>query len=60
MMSILSVSVLVFVASNGLAQQKIVRKELYKANIGTQTISTVDFREIVLQPEQMGELHRHP
>jgi quercetin dioxygenase-like cupin family protein len=60
MMSILSVSALVFVASNALAQQKIVRKELYKANIGTQTISTVDFREIVLQPEQMGGLHRHP
>jgi hypothetical protein len=32
---------------------KIVRKELYKANIGTQPISTVDGREIVLQPKQM-------
>jgi quercetin dioxygenase-like cupin family protein len=60
MMSILSVSVLVFVVTNALAQQKVVRKELYKANIGTQTISTVDVREIVLQPEQKGGLHRHP
>lgn len=53
-------TVLVFVASNAWAQQKIVRKELYKANIGAQTISTVDVREIVLQPKQMGGLHRHP
>lgn len=53
-------TVLVFLAGNASAQQKIVRKELYKANIGTQTISTVDVREIVLQPKQMGGLHRHP
>lgn len=58
--AILIFNILVFVASNALAQQKIVRKELYKANIGTQTISTVDVREIVLQPKQMGGLHRHP
>jgi hypothetical protein len=45
--SILSVGILVFVATSASAQQKIVRKELYKANIGTQTISTVDVREIV-------------
>lgn len=60
MVLILSVSVLVSLASNALAQQKIVRKELYTANIGPQTISTVDVREIVLQPKQMGGLHRHP
>lgn len=59
-MSILSVSILVFVAANASAQQKIVRKELYKADIGTQPISTVDVREIVLQPKQMAGLHRHP
>jgi quercetin dioxygenase-like cupin family protein len=56
----LAVSILVFVAANASAQQKIVRKELYKANIGTQPISTVDVREIVLQPKQMTGLHRHP
>ena len=56
----LAVSILVFVAGNASAQQKIVRKELYKANIGTQPISTVDVREIVLQPKQMTGLHRHP
>lgn len=58
--SILAVSILVFVAANASAQQKIVRKELYKADIGTQPISTVDVREIVLQPKQMAGLHRHP
>jgi len=52
--SILAVSILVFVAANASAQQKIVRKELYKADIGTQPISTVDVREIVLQPKQMA------
>jgi quercetin dioxygenase-like cupin family protein len=59
-MSILSVCILVFVAANASAQQKIVRKELYKAKIGTQSISTVDVREIVLQPKQMAGRHRHP
>lgn len=53
-------AVLVFVVASALAQQKIVRKELYKANIGAQTISTVDVREIVLEPRQKGGLHRHP
>jgi len=60
MMSILAITILVFVAANAPAQPKIVRKELYKANIGTQPISTVDVREIVLQPKQKGGLHRHP
>jgi quercetin dioxygenase-like cupin family protein len=55
----LAVSILVFVAVAS-AQQKIVRKELYKANIGTQPISTVDVREVVFQPKQMTGLHRHP
>ena len=54
-MSILSVSILVFAAANASAQQKIVRKELYKANIGTQPISTVDVREVVFQPKQMTD-----
>ena len=58
-MSILGVSILVFIA-NASAQQKIVRKELYKANIGTQPISMVDVREVVFQPKQMTGLHRHP
>jgi quercetin dioxygenase-like cupin family protein len=58
--SILAVTILVFVAANASAQQKIVRKELYKANIGTQPISTVDVREIVFQPKQITGLHRHP
>jgi quercetin dioxygenase-like cupin family protein len=56
----LAVSILVFVAANASAQQKIVRKELYQANIGTQTISIVDVRKIVFQPKQMTGLHRHP
>src|SRR6058998_1038122 len=60
MMSILAITILVFVAANAPAQPKIVRKELYKANIGAQPISTVDVREIVLQPKQKGGLHRHP
>src|SRR5881227_2190381 len=60
MMSILSVSILVFVAVGVSAKPKIVRKELYKASIGTQSISTVDVREIVFQPKQMTGLHRHP
>ena len=59
-MSILVVTIVVFVAANASAQQKIARKELYKGNIGTQTISTVDVREIVFQPKQMTEVHRHP
>lgn len=59
-MSILSIAILVFVAASAPAQQKIVRRELYKANIGTQPISTVDVREIVLKPNQIGGLHRHP
>lgn len=50
----------VFDSSNAVAQQTIVRKELYIANIGTQPISVVDVREIVLQPKQMTGLHRHP
>src|SRR5215467_2071361 len=58
--SIMTFTVLAFVGSNALAQQKIVRKELYTANIGAQTISTVDVREIVLQPKQIGGVHRHP
>ncbi len=36
------------------------RKELYKASIGTQPISTVDVREIDFQPNQTTGLHRHP
>ena len=59
-MSILPVSVLVFIATCASAQPTIVRKELYKANIGTQPISTVDVREVVFQPKQMTGLHRHP
>jgi quercetin dioxygenase-like cupin family protein len=55
----LAVSILVFVAVAS-AQQKIVRKELYRTNIGTQPISTVDVREVVFQPKQMTGLHRHP
>ena len=60
MMSILPVSVLVFVVASASAQPTIVRKELYKANIGTQPISMVDVREIVLQPKQIAGLHKHP
>lgn len=56
----MSISILVFIATNVSAQQTIVRKELYKANIGTQQISTVDVREIVFKPKQMTGLHRHP
>ena len=59
-MSILSVSILVFLAVSASAQPKIVRKELYKASIGTQPISTVDVREIDFQPKQTTGLHRHP
>jgi quercetin dioxygenase-like cupin family protein len=58
--STLSISILVFIATNVSAQQTIVRKELYKANIGTQQISTVDVREIVFKPKQMTGLHQHP
>jgi quercetin dioxygenase-like cupin family protein len=58
--SILSITILVFVAATASAQPKVVRKELYKANIGTQPISIVDVREIVLQPKQLAGLHRHP
>ena len=49
MMSILPVSILVFVAVSVSAEPKIVRKELYKASIGAQLISTVDVREIDLK-----------
>jgi quercetin dioxygenase-like cupin family protein len=49
-----------FDPANALGQQRIERKELYKANIETQPISTVDVREIVFQPKQMTGLHRHP
>ncbi len=42
------------------AEQKIVRKELGKADVGPRTISTVDVREIVFEPGQMTGLHRHP
>ena len=59
-MSVLSVSILVFVVVSASAQPKIVRKELYKASIGTQPISTVDVREIDFQPKQTTGLHRHP
>jgi quercetin dioxygenase-like cupin family protein len=59
-MSILSVSILVFLSASASAQPKIVRKELYKASIGTQPISTVDVREIDFQPKQTTGLHRHP
>jgi quercetin dioxygenase-like cupin family protein len=58
--SILAVGIVVFAAANVSAQQKIVRKELYKADIGVQPISTVDVREIVLQPNQITGRHRHP
>jgi quercetin dioxygenase-like cupin family protein len=58
--STLSISILVFIATNVSAQQTIVRKQLYKANIGTQQVSTVDVREIVFKPKQMTGLHRHP
>jgi quercetin dioxygenase-like cupin family protein len=60
MMSILPVSVLVFIAACASAQPTIVRKELYKANIGTQPVSMVAVQEIVFQPKQMTGLHRHP
>ncbi len=49
-----------FLAVNGSAQEKIERKELFKANIEAQTISTVDVREIVFKPGQHTGLHRHP
>jgi pimeloyl-ACP methyl ester carboxylesterase/quercetin dioxygenase-like cupin family protein len=42
------------------AEDKIVRKELGKAEIGPRTISTVGVREIIFQPGQMTGLHRHP
>lgn len=42
------------------ATSKIVRKELFKAQIGRQPVSTVDVREIVFQPGQKTGLHRHP
>ena len=59
-MSILSVSILVFLSASASAQPKIVRKELYKASIGTEPISAVDVREIDFQPKQTTGLHRHP
>jgi quercetin dioxygenase-like cupin family protein len=39
---------------------KIVRKELFRAQIGRQPVSTIDGREIVFQPGQKTGLHRHP
>ena len=42
------------------ATTKIVRKELFKAQIGRQPVSTVDVREIVFRPGQKTGLHRHP
>jgi quercetin dioxygenase-like cupin family protein len=55
-------SILSFAATSTIAeaQPKIERRELYKANIGAQPVSTVDVREIVFQPKQMTGLHRRP
>lgn len=43
-----------------MTHQTIVRKKLFKARIGTRTVSTVDVREIAFHPKQVTGLHRHP
>jgi quercetin dioxygenase-like cupin family protein len=43
-----------------MSQQTIQRKELLKAVLGRQSISTVDVREICLGPGQSAGRHLHP
>jgi quercetin dioxygenase-like cupin family protein len=61
--AIVGVAIFLTTISSGWSETttpKIVRKELFKAQIGRQPVSTVDVREIVFQPGQKTGLHRHP
>jgi quercetin dioxygenase-like cupin family protein len=43
-----------------MVQNKIERKELLLAPIGSRTISTVDIKEVTMPPGQKGAYHNHP
>lgn len=45
---------------NSMGQDKIIRKQLLTADIGTQTVKKVDMREINFQPLQRTGYHQHP
>ncbi|MBA3831701.1 MAG: cupin domain-containing protein [Chthoniobacterales bacterium] len=60
--SIFSAAILIFFFASirATAQEKIERKQLLEAQIGAQTVSSVDVREIIFKPSQKTGLHRHP
>ena len=51
---------LILISMNTRSQNKIVRKEIYTANIGGRVIKKVDVREIKLSPGQKTWPHKHP
>ena len=46
--------------TSSMGQDKIVRKELMTANIGSRVVKKVDVREINFQPGQKVGYHKHP
>ncbi|MET4083935.1 quercetin dioxygenase-like cupin family protein [Pedobacter sp. UYP30] len=51
---------LLLISINSIAQDKIIRKELLTADIGSRVIKKVDVKEIKFRPGQQTGLHRHP
>jgi quercetin dioxygenase-like cupin family protein len=50
----------IFTAAGAIAQDKIIRKEILTANVGTRIIRKVDVREIDFHPGQKTGYHKHP
>jgi len=50
----------IFIAAGAIAQDKIIRKEILTADVGTRLIRKVDVREIDFHPGQKTGYHKHP
>lgn len=51
---------LILISGSVVAQDKIIRKELLTANVGSRQITKVDVKEINLNPLQKTGYHKHP
>jgi quercetin dioxygenase-like cupin family protein len=59
-LKIITTFLVIFITANAMAQDKIIRKELLTADVGTLQIRKVDVREIDFQPGQKTGYHKHP
>ncbi|MFP3596995.1 cupin domain-containing protein [Chryseobacterium sp. SIMBA_029] len=53
-------SIFFLISINCDAQEKIIRKEIFTADIGSRVIKKVDVKEIKFSPGQKTGLHKHP